>query len=150
MIEGQVTVIEDENIVRVELDTNLVENTDVEVNMSKAYRELSSPIGTAGSENGEIKSDGTVTIDYPLDDDFFEKYNGEQVEVKIEIKGSTFQENVVEAYGKQGEKFTGPFVYQYDRVGHPDQRLYIPVYFQVGDEQTIYTIETRSKEHRVS
>ena len=146
LIEGEVTVIEDENIVRVELDTNLVENTVVEVNMRKAYGELSSPIGRIGSENGEVKNDGTITIDYPLDDDFFERYKGEKVEVKIEIKGSTFQENVVEAYGKQGEKFTGPFVYQYDRVGHPDQRLYIPVYFQVGDEQTIYTIETPERE----
>src|SRR5690625_4350568 len=146
LIEGEVTVIEDENIVRVELDTNLVENTVVEVNMRKAYGELSSPIGRIGSENGEVKNDGTITIDYPLDDDFFERYKGENVEVKIEIKGSTFQENVVEAYGKQGEKFTGPFVYQYDRVGHPDQRLYIPVYFQVGDEQTIYTIETPERE----
>src|SRR5699024_11819859 len=63
--------------------------------------ELSSPIGRIGSENGEVKNDGTITIDYPLDDDFFERYKGEKVEVKIEIKGSTFQENVVEAYGKQ-------------------------------------------------
>src|SRR5690625_103699 len=63
-IGGAVTVNEDENLVRVELETNLVEGTVAKVNMGKAFGELSSPIGKAGSEKGEIESDGTVTIDY--------------------------------------------------------------------------------------
>jgi len=140
-IDGKVVVKEDENVVLVELETNLIEGTVAEVNLRKAYGELSSPIGKIGSENEEIDDNGQATIEYPLDDDFFETYKGEQIEVKIEIKGSTFKENVIEAYGKNGEKFTGPFVYQFE-VFEPDQRLYAPVYFIVGDEKTTYTIET--------
>src|SRR5690625_1595118 len=86
IIDGKVIVKEDENVIRVEAETNLIEGTFVNVNVFKAFGELSSPIGEIGSEKEEIKSDGTVSIDYPLDEDFFEKYHGEYIEVQIEVR----------------------------------------------------------------
>src|SRR5699024_2370003 len=145
IIDGKVIVKEDENVIRVEAETNLIEGTFVNVNVFKAFGELSSPIGEIGSEKEEIKSDGTVSIDYPLDEDLFEKYHGEYIEVQIEVRVMSFPENVVETYGEHGKKFKGPFVYQFDLI-EPEQRLYVPIYIKVGDERTEYTIETPERE----
>lgn len=141
MLGGRVIVIEDDNIIRVEAETNLIEGTEVQVNVVRAFGILSMPIGQVGSAKGEVGPDGTVTIDYELDDDFFENYNGLHVEVKIEVMGTIIPENVRDTYGEHGENFKGPFVYQFE-LFEQEQKLYAPVYILVGDERTEYPIET--------
>lgn len=144
-IEGTVFVKEDENMIRVEAETNLVEGTPTKVSLRRAYG-ITDVLG-GNSEKEEVESDGTVTIDYELGDDFFENYHGLYAEVKIEVEPSDndLHPNTTEAYGSDGENFNGPFVYQYE-VFDPKQKLVAPVVIKIGDEDTEYSIETPERE----
>src|SRR5699024_12750388 len=93
MIEGKVIVKEDENVIRVEGETNLIEDTTIDVNLTRAYGELGGIIGKVGGESGKVKSDGTFFIDYEVEDDFFETYNGEHIEVTIEVEHVEYLHN---------------------------------------------------------
>src|SRR5690625_2237448 len=77
-IAGKVIVDKEQNLLKVEVETNLLENTQVDV-LRKAYGESDVHTSQLGWETAEVGSDGNVSFDYPLGDDFFEKFHGEGV-----------------------------------------------------------------------
>lgn len=146
-IEGKVVVKEDENIFRVELETNLVEGTLVSASLWRAFG-IADTLGEKDGGEAEVDSDGTVTLDVEVIDDFYELYQGLFAEMKIEVEPEEHQDlgpKPYEAYGPEGEKFKGPLVYQYE-VFEPLQKLQTSIIMEIGGEETEYDIETPERE----
>src|SRR5699024_2188619 len=144
-IDGEVIVKENEKRFRVKLETNLIEGTPVEARLKRAFgiADVLGGKGVGGTE-GEVDSDGKVTIDIKVADDFFEKYRGYFAELVIRVYPVTYEHinaDVYEAYGSNGENFEGSFVYQYDLEGESKRRLESVVTMEIGDETTKYDIE---------
>ena len=148
-INGTIFIKENENLIRVEAETNLIEGLFIGTSLKKGFGMLSS-IGTQtiGSTRGKVDSNGNVTIDIKLKDGFFETYNGLYAEITLFAESSEFANadpEIFETYGPNGEKFKGPLIYQYERNGLK-QRLETSVVIKIGDEKTEYDIETPVRE----
>ena len=70
-INGTIFIKENENLIRVEAETNLIEGLFIGTSLKKGFGMLSS-IGTQtiGSTRGKVDSNGNVTIDIKLKDGF--------------------------------------------------------------------------------
>src|SRR5690625_4815769 len=148
-INGKVIMKEDENMIRIEAETNLIEGIRVKSRLNKGFGMLSS-IGTQkiGSSEGVVDRNGHVTMEMKLKDSFFPTYNGLYAEIGILVESSEFYNlhpEIFETYGPDGENFTGPLVYQYERNGLK-QRLETSVVVKIGDEQTEYDIREPVRE----
>lgn len=141
-IAGKVIVDKEQNLLKVEVETNLLENTQVDAMLRKAYGEIDVHTSQLGWETAEVGSDGNVSFDYPLGDDFFEKFHGEDFEFMISFASSQVYDHLVDAYGEEGEEFSGPFAYQFSSNSLQGKQLLVPIYLRVGDDQTEYVIET--------
>lgn len=150
-IDGKVFILENENLIRVEAETNLVEGTRVKALLRKAYGMVVTSLKSkkVGSISGKVDSDGNVTIDIEVDEHFFEEHNGLFAEVGLAVPPSehaNLYPEIYEAYGPNGEKFKGPLVYQHELLGQHQQRLETLVVMKVGDEQIEYDLEAPVKE----
>src|SRR5699024_5765332 len=153
MINGMVTALEDENTIRIEAETNLQPGTPLEVRVNKAFGETDASSTTtmgediSGFESEEVQEDGTFSMDYPMHEDFFDDYLGEYIEVSIQNDPVTIDEDIIEAYGEDGEKLSGPFVYQFSSTDDTLQnQIYASIYMIVGDEQKEYPIEEPNRD----
>lgn len=149
MISGTVMVLEDENMIRVEAETNLLEGTSFDMRVKKAFGEIDASSITkmgenmSGFESGQVESDGTLSIDYPMHEDFFDNYAGEYIEVEIINEPVMVDDDLIEAYGENGEKFIGPFVYQFNTATDDtlQNRLLATIHMMVGEDKKEYAIE---------
>jgi len=138
-IEGEVLVNEEDQLIEVQGESNLVPETEVLITLwEQPFVVLRSQMD---QETATVQEDGSFRIDVELDDEFFPTYNGQYVEVSIEVEPDSTGNNVTEAYGETGEDFSGPLVYEYE-VFDIHHKLYAPVYILVGEEETEYAIET--------
>src|SRR5690625_4026387 len=147
-IDGTVYMMEEENMIRVEAETNLVEGTTLEAPLRKAYGIPLPSLSNKGAASvvEEVDSDGNVTIDIELADNFFEQHNGLFAELSLAVHPVSFHKpEILEAYGANGEEFKGPLVYQ-DEVIDQMQILETSVVMKIGDEQTEYSFETPERE----
>lgn len=141
-IEGNVIVDQDEAKLKVEAESNLLENTQVDAMLRKAYGEIDANTSQFEWESTEVDSEGNIILDYPLDEEFFDKFHGEDFEFMINIESSQAYDHLAEAYGENGENFSGPFAYRNSDSAEEGKKLRAPTYIRVGDEQTDYEIET--------
>lgn len=148
-ITGKVMLLENENLIRVEAETNLIEGAKIDARFGKAYGMLSSVSSLNKKQTGgEIDSNGQTTIDLEMKDHFFEKHRGSYTKVDLIAESTQFEHvnpELLEVYGPDGENFKGPLVYQYERGGQK-QRLETTVVMKIGDEQTEYEIEAPVRE----
>src|SRR5699024_3913992 len=93
-----------------------------------------------GWETTEVDSNGNATIHYPLGDDFFEKFHGEDFIYTITFESSNVYDELADAYGEKGEDFIGPFVYHFDADNQENNKLLVPIQIRVGDDETEYPI----------
>lgn len=140
-IEGKVIVDEDKSMIILEAETNLLEHTRVEAILDKAYGEVSLGVVSLEWETTEVDRNGNIYLEYPLDEELFDKYHGEHFEFLVEIKSGN-NDNLVERYGEYGENFSGPFAYRYSNRFDEGNKLIVPTYFVMGEDQTEYPIET--------
>src|SRR5699024_2772478 len=113
-ITGKVTLLEDENLIRIEAETNLIEGAQIDVRFGKAYGMLSSISSfNINQTGGEIDSNGQTTIDLEMKDHFFDKTRGSYTRVDLIAESTQFEHvnlELMEAYGSDGEHFKGPLV----------------------------------------
>lgn len=145
-ITGKVIVDEDEHMLKLEAETNLLENTPVDVILRKAYGETSVNTSQLNWETTEVQSDGTVSLDYSLDNNFFEKFHGEDFEFMISFESSKVFDELIDAYGENGENFSGPFAYRQNSDGLEGKKLLAPIYLRIGEDQSEYPIETPDRQ----
>src|SRR5699024_2612356 len=65
-IEGNVIIDQDEAKLKVEAESNLLENTQVDAILRKAYGEIDANTSQFGWESIEVDSEGNIILDYPL------------------------------------------------------------------------------------
>ncbi|TFJ92645.1 OmpA family protein [Lentibacillus salicampi] len=147
-VDGKVLLKEEENIIRVEGTTNLIEGTPVKIKLYNSpftHRLLVYP---PRDEEAIVNSDGTFSLDYEVKDSFYDHYEGQYIEtaVEVEIYNHLAPDNVIDMYGENGEKFKGPFIYQNEVGSELKHKVYAPVYALIGDEKTEYTFKTPERE----
>lgn len=140
-ITGEITVDAADKMIVFEAETNLLEGMEVKAILDKAYGEISLDVVTLTWETTQVDSDGNIYLEYPLEDEIFEKYHGEDFEFLVEMGVHQTSGDLVDAYGAYGVDFSGPFAYRFDSFGDAGKKLIIPTYFRMGDEETTYPIE---------
>src|SRR5699024_1231988 len=120
--EDDNSINKDEANLKVEAETNLLENTQVDAILRKAYGEIDANTSQLGWETTEVDSEGNITLDYPLDEEFFDKF--------------------------YGEDFSGPFAYRNNESSKEGKKLRVPTYIRIGDKQTEYGIETPDRKEK--
>src|SRR5699024_9171345 len=146
--EDDNSINKDEANLKVEAETNLLENTQVDAILRKAYGEIDANTSQLGWETTEVDSEGNITLDYPLDEEFFDKFYGEDFEFMINIESNQVYDHLVEAYGENGEDFSGPFAYRNNESSKEGKKLRVPTYIRIGDKQTEYGIETPDRKEK--
>ena len=144
-LDGKVFMEEDK--IRVEGETNLIPGTKIGVQMySKPF---TMPQVFQNWEGAEVQSDGTFQTELELPDNFYKDYSGSYIELELSVSTTSMFGNSLEfedVYGKYGEKFEGPFVYEYEVFDEVYKEVYVPVYILVGDDVKEYVIETPERE----
>ncbi|HLR74626.1 MAG TPA: OmpA family protein [Virgibacillus sp.] len=144
-LEGKVMLEADEIIVQGH--TNLVEDTVLRVNLVyNQFVDLRTSVYSNHVVEGEVDHQGEFTIHYEIKDNFYEWATGQYVELSIEVIDRPQPDKVLDIYGHDGERLTGPLIYQYERRDDLKQKLYVPVYMLIDEEKTEYVIETPDRE----
>jgi OmpA-OmpF porin, OOP family len=143
---GGKVYVEDDKI-RVVGESNLVEGTVVVGTIYKSpFTEVRDNAALITEEEVSVDKNGNFEMEFlyetDTDMDFLEFFNGRILEVELEVEMAYSQpEEITELYGFNGENLRGPIVYKEFSFGEVYQYLYMPIYVQIGDDQTEYEIE---------
>jgi len=145
-ISGKLIINEEENKLEIQAESNLVPETEVEIKVyERPFISLRTSIPNGEDVIATVQEDGSFEADYEVDSDFFHTYNGQYVEVDLEVKPDKTGNKITEAYGETGELFAGPFVYE-NELFDMEYQLYAPVYLLIGEDETKYVIEAPNRD----
>lgn len=143
MLSGEIVVNEDEQLIEVHGESNLEPDTEVVVKVFEhPFVLLRNQLFKTPTS---VQEDGAFTLDVELDDEFFPTYNGQYMEVSLEVEPDASGNDITEAYGETGEKFSGPFVYEYE-LFDIQHKLSASTYILLGEDETEYAIEAPERE----